>query len=187
MTNNNSQKTFLVFNTSHFGDTLLCNSLCQNIKKLYPDSKIIFIVNKPFADAAKYQKDVDEVISFDKFGEHKSIINRLKFIINFPYKRADYSFVTYRNNTNSLFSRLIFSKHIIEYNKKHIYTPMQEYFVQLLKQITDKPISYVPMKYEVTKELPENLSKYFDADKKYVGLCTLTTNIQKDIPVETAY
>lgn len=98
------QKIFLVFNTSHLGDTLLCNSLCQNIKNVYPDSKIVFIVNKPFYEAALYQKDVDEVIVFDKFGKHKGLLSRIKFILKFPYKHADYAFVTYRNNTNSLIS-----------------------------------------------------------------------------------
>jgi ADP-heptose:LPS heptosyltransferase len=168
------------------GDTLLCNSLCQNIKKTFPDSKVVYIVNKPFYEAAKYQKDVDEVIAFDKFGEHKSLLSRLKFILNFPYKHADYAFVTYRNNTNSLIARLIGSKRIIEYNKKQVFVPMQEHFVQLLEKITDKQISYVPMKYEVSDKIPEHLSDIILPNNKYVALCTLTTDTKKDIPIDTA-
>ncbi len=182
----NNEQIFLVFNTSHLGDTLLCNSLCQNIKRLYPESKIVFIVNKPFYEAALYQKDVDEVIIFDKFGEQKSLISRIKFILNFPYKRADYAIVSYRNNTNSLISRLIMSKKIIEYNKKTIPIPMQEYFINLLKNITDKPLYPVPIKFEADKCLPEHLVNFFTNDKKYIALCTLTTNKQKDIPIDTA-
>ena len=60
------QKIFLVINLSFFGDVLLTNTLCQNIKQEYPDSKIVFLVNKPFYDAAKYQYCVDDVICFDK-------------------------------------------------------------------------------------------------------------------------
>ena len=61
-----SQKVFVVFNTACFGDVLVCNSLCQNVKRIYPNSKVVFVVNKPFYDVAKNQKDVDEVIVFDK-------------------------------------------------------------------------------------------------------------------------
>ena len=65
-----NSKVFLVFNTACFGDVLLCNSLCQNIKLIYPQSKIIFIVDKPYYEAAKFQKDVDDVVIFDKKKEH---------------------------------------------------------------------------------------------------------------------
>ena len=180
------QKIFLLFNTSHFGDVLLCNSLCQNIKIYYPNSKIVYIVNKPLYDAAKYQKDVDEVISFDKFGEHKGLLARLKFIIKFPYKNADYTFISYRNNTNSLIARLIFSRHIIEVKQKHIDAPMQEYVTNLLTKILGKKVNNLPIKYQVTKELPPQLQNLMPANKNYIGLCTVTTNNRKDIPLETA-
>ena len=61
-----NSKIFLVFNTAYFGDVLLCNTLCQNIKLIYPDSKVVMVVNKPFWEAAKYQKDVDDVVIYDK-------------------------------------------------------------------------------------------------------------------------
>jgi len=186
MSKKDTQKIFLVFNTSHLGDTLLCNSLCQNIKQLFPDSKIVFIANKPFYEAAKYQKDVDEVIVFDKFGKHKGLFARLKFILNFPYKRADYAIVTYRNNTNSLIARLIMAKHLIECTTKHIPIPMQEHFINLLSHITNNKINKVPMKFEVTKDLPEQLADKFETGKKYISLCTLTNDTKKDIPFDTA-
>ena len=78
------EKVFLVFNTACFGDSIVCNSLCQNIKRLYPESKLIFIADKPFYDVAKYQKDVDEVIVYDKKGVHKGFLGLLKFIHDFP-------------------------------------------------------------------------------------------------------
>ena len=83
-----SDKTFLVFNTACFGDNLVCNSLCQNIKRIYPDSKIVFIADKPFAEVAQHQKDVDEVVIYDKKGEHKGLKGFIKFIKDFKYKNA---------------------------------------------------------------------------------------------------
>jgi len=129
----------------------------------------VFIVNKPFYEAALYQKDVDEVIVFDKFGKHKGLLSRIKFILKFPYKHADYAFVTYRNNTNSLISRLIMSKKIIEYTKKKITVPMQEYFINLLKNITDTPLHPVPIKFEVSKDLPSHLQQLLPTGKNILA------------------
>ena len=55
----------MVINLSFFGDVLLTNSLCQNIKLNYPSSKVVFLVNKPFYEAAKNQLCVDDVLVFD--------------------------------------------------------------------------------------------------------------------------
>ena len=54
-------KTFLVYNTSYFGDTILTDALCRNLKRLYPESRLVFISNKPFADISRYMDGVDEV------------------------------------------------------------------------------------------------------------------------------
>ena len=51
-----NSKIFLVFNTAYFGDVLLCNTLCQNIKLIYPDSKVVMVVNKPFGKLLSIKK-----------------------------------------------------------------------------------------------------------------------------------
>ena len=56
MVNKENQKIFLIINLSFFGDVLLTNTLCQNIKLSYPDSKIVFLVNKHFYEAQKIPK-----------------------------------------------------------------------------------------------------------------------------------
>ena len=88
MVSDSDKKVFLVINTSYFGDVLLCNPLCQNIKNIYPNSKIVFVVDKPFVDAASFQKDVDEVVVYDKRGLHKVIWGFIKFIRDFKYRGA---------------------------------------------------------------------------------------------------
>ena len=60
------KKVFLIFNTAFIGDMLVTNTLVQNIKTYYPDSKVVFICNTPFVDVAKYHDGVDEVVAFDK-------------------------------------------------------------------------------------------------------------------------
>ena len=50
------EKVFLIFNTACIGDMLVTNTLVQNIKAFYPNSKVIFVCNSPFVDVAKYLK-----------------------------------------------------------------------------------------------------------------------------------
>ena len=77
------KKIFLIFNTACFGDVLLCNSLCQNIKNIYKNSKIVFIVDKQWEEVAKYQECVDEVFIYDKKGVNKGLLGFIKFIKSF--------------------------------------------------------------------------------------------------------
>ena len=115
------QKIFLVINLSFFGDVLLTNTLCQNIKQEYPDSKIVFLVNKPFYDAAKYQYCVDDVICFDKRNEHKGLLGLLKFVKNCQYKNKIYAaFVIYGNQRGIILSYLLKAKYRISGPRKYV-------------------------------------------------------------------
>ena len=177
-------KVFLVFNTAYFGDVLLCNTLCQNIKLIYPDSKVVMVVDKPFYEVAKYQKDVDDVVIFDKKGEQKDFKGIVKFVLEFPYKKPYCSFVTYTNIRNSIISKLIGSKKVVCLPKNSPIEPVQKRSLGLLSRITNKPLKNLPIRYVVSDELPAKLG--LDPTKKYIGLCTLSKRKEKDMPIETA-
>lgn len=179
-------KTFLIFNTACFGDVLLCNSLIQNIKLIYPSSKVIFIVDKPFFEAAKYQKGVDEVVVFDKKGKHKGIFGLFKFIKEFEFKNAFVSIVTYKNERNCLISKLLGAKFIVEAKKCDGKTKMQLAILNLLKEITNKPLKNLPLIYEAGDDIPLKFKDLISKNKKYITLCTLTKQKYKDMPENTA-
>lgn len=180
-------KTFVIFNTACFGDVLVCNSLCQNIKNVYPDSKVVFVVNKPFYEVAKAQKDVDDVIVYDKKGAHKGISGALKFIKEFPYKKPFASFVTYRNCRNMAIAKLIGSRYIFEGRKRlDIYNSMQESHTELLQPLTNKKLQNLPIKCFANPVLPDKLVQILPQNEKYIALCTLTKNPPKDMPIEIA-
>lgn len=46
--NGDTMKYFLIYSVAYFGDTLMTNSLCLNLKKNYPNCYIVYIVNKNF-------------------------------------------------------------------------------------------------------------------------------------------
>ncbi len=172
-------KVFLVFNTACFGDVLLCNTLCQNIKLNYPDAKVVFITDKPFASVAEFQKDVDEVIVYDKRGEHKGFGGMLKFIKDFPYKKPYCSFLTYWNVRNYMVSLAIGAKHIISENKKNPEPSAQKQHADLLGKIGVAQIENLPIRY-----FPPDADVSVKA--KTIAFCPVSKDISKDMSVETA-
>lgn len=176
-------KTFVLFNTAYLGDVLVSNSLCQNIKTCFPNAKIVFICNKSLKEAAEYQKDVDEVIVYDKKGKHKGIFGFFKFIQDFPYKNCFASIIIYKNERNYLVSKFVGAKNIIMERKRNTNFSMQELHTNLLKKLTYKKLTNYPIKYELNNK---NINYRNDFKRPYITLCTLTKNLPKDMPLSTA-
>ncbi len=187
-------KTFLVINLSCFGDVLLTNSLCQNLKINYPDSKIVFVVDKPFEDVAKYQKDVDEVLVFDK-SKTKSFFKLLKYAKNCPYKRKiDASFVIYGNTRGLILSKLLGAKKIVTgalkksllintpQPKCYMVTSVQRANEFLAEVITEKESENLPIRF-----LPKDSDLELNIDKENsIALCLEANNQEKDLPIDIA-
>ncbi len=180
-----NSKVFVIFNTACFGDVLVCNTLCQNIKMAYPNSKVVFVVDKPFYDAAKCQKDVDDVIVYDKKGIHKGFRGIRKFIKEFPYKKPFASFNTYGNARNTTIANGIGSKYVVV-GKRNRNIPMQEAHTLLFKEFTNKNLQNFPIKCFADENLPEHIKELMPQGNKYIALCVLTKNPPKDMPFLTA-
>lgn len=185
-----AEKIFVIFNTAFIGDTLLNNTLVQNIKYFYPDSKVVFVVQPQFTDVAKYQAGVDDTVTFDKKRDN-NLFGYLKFAKNFPYKNVFASFVIYSNERNLLLSRLIGAKHIItdaksllakmlqtkeKYPKKN-YLHKKDISTGLIEALTGKSILNLPIVYE-----PPIVQIPLDKNKQYIALVTTSKFKKKDMP-----
>lgn len=177
-------KTFVVILMACFGDILLCNSLFQNIKRLYPNSKTIFVIDKPWLEVAKYQKDVDEVILFDKRGKNKGLLGMLSFIKSFPYKKIDYLFKVYDNDRVNILSWLMKPKKIIGKPYDGNVT-VQERHNNLLKKITDEEIINYPIIYNANDNIPTNLQGLIFKNRNYVAICPCSSRVEKNMPIKT--
>jgi ADP-heptose:LPS heptosyltransferase len=197
-------KTFLVINTSFFGDTLLTDPLCRNIKLEYPDSKIIFMVNKPFAEVARYMDGVDEVLCYDKKGEHKGLAGFFHFYNTYKvqYKnKIDVAFVIYGNERGIVLSKLFGAKKVysdntgllrffldngsIDYQGR---THTQDKHTTLLELYTGKTSKSIPMFYLPPQEAAlavDILWKKYNIQysDELVAICTTTKRKEKDMPV----
>lgn len=190
------EKIFLVVNLSCFGDVLLTNSLCQNLKISYPNSKIIFCVDKPFEEVAKYQKDVDEVMIFDKKGKQKGLLGLINFARKNKYKnKIDASFVIYGNKRGLLLSKLLGVKQIVTGSLKKtwlINTPQPKCYSVANRQISNEYLSEVitnkeslnlPIKYEFDSDTTVDIQ--IDKDSS-IALCLEANNPEKDLPIDIA-
>lgn len=176
-----NSKVFLVFNTACFGDVLLCNSLCQNIKNIFPESKVVFVCDKKWEPVARNQEGVDDVIVYDKKGINKGLFGLLKFVKNFPYKNVYASLITYKNERNFVISKLLKSRFIIseKHNSDEVYKPLKH--AKLLEGLTHKKIEKLPIKYN----LPTNVRNPLEGEN-YVTLCCISKKPIKDMPLDTA-
>lgn len=178
-------KTFVVILMACFGDILICNSLFQNIKRLYPDSKTIFVIDKPWFEAAKYQKDVDEVILFDKRGKNKGLFGLLSFVNSFPYKKIDYIFKVYDNERTSILTSLLRPKKILGKPYDTSVT-VQERHNNLLKKVTDSEIINYPIEYIAKNDIPEKFEGVIFNNEKNIALCPCSSRVGKDMPPDVA-
>lgn len=200
-------KRFLVINTSYFGDVLLTGALCQNIKKEYPDSQVIFMVNKPFYEAAKYLAGVDEVLSYDKAGKHKGISGIWKFLKEYgnSYKnKIDVALIMYGNERGIFISKALRAKTIISTNRglfHYLFSTqlptevgsgsVQQENASLLKNVIKKDVIELPIRYSPPVEAVDYIQNLLSqsnitSQDELIGLCVTSKKLEKDMPVSTA-
>ena len=71
-------KTIAIINLGYIGDLINTSPVCLELKKNYPDSKLIFITIPASAETAKCIPGVEKVIIYDKKNQHKGLINLFK-------------------------------------------------------------------------------------------------------------
>ena len=186
------EKVFVIFNTTSIGDVLVTNTLVQNIKLYYPESKIIFVCNTTMYDVAKYQYGISDVIPFNK-KESGSFKGIMAFVKNFPYKRPFAAFVTYSNERNLLISRLIGAKHIISHHKFKLWNTSEKYELKdyphmkdrwggMIEALTNEhknlPIKYIPPVVETP--LVQSIKNL----ERPVAISTTSNFIKKDMRID---
>ena len=199
-------KKFLIINTSFFGDTLLTDPLCRNIKMKFPNSHITFIVNKPFVEVATYCDGVDDVIAYDKKGKHHGLKGAWHFYREYKefFKLGfEAAFVIYGNERGIVLAKLFGAKKIYAENKGminflldnpreidyHGQTKVQTKNSILLEQYTKEPIQEVAMQFLPPKSAYREIyalceSLQIKEEDKLIAICTTSKKKEKDMPVK---
>lgn len=96
------QKNILIFHTAFIGDIVLSTPLIKNIKKLYPDSKIVYVTTPAGRAVLANNPFLDEVIAYDKRGKDKGIKGMFGLIRGLRKHKFDIAYVPHRYMRSSL-------------------------------------------------------------------------------------
>ena len=113
-------KTIAVISLGWLGDTIINEMLCCNIKKLYPDSRLVLIVSKTFEDLGKIMT-CDKCYSYDKSNEHKGVTGLFKLVKQIKkQEKIHTAILTHTHERTVLFAKLLSPKTIASvYLKNH--------------------------------------------------------------------
>lgn len=191
------EKVFVIINSYLIGDIILVNSLVQNIKRIYKNSKVVMLSSPKLIDICKNQQGVDDVVIWDRHGAHKGFLGMMKFKKEFPYKNIYAVFPIYGTDRPILLSWLLGAKYVLfnTLEKKNIFKyllktkyklnkidrkilTMQNCHLQLLQGITKEELIDCKIKYN----LNDNNFPPLKDIKDYVVLCPLSSRAPKDMP-----
>ena len=190
----NKQKTFVVINLAYIGDVMVCSALCEEIKRNYPESKLIFVTNKISAQVAEGIPSVDEVRVFDKKKEHRGLLGLLKFASVF--KDVDVCFPIHSYDRGNLLAFLTGAKRRIsnkqeknltrflltdclDTNSVHVVDRTLELVVPITGKKPESSMNY-RVKDECCKRAFDMIKEQGYDKYDLVALCTNTKNPVKD-------
>lgn len=107
------RKIILIICTGYFGDVILTSKLTRDIKKYFPDSKLVYICDTPYITVAQNLPGVDEVVDYNR-KINSNILKYLGFIFKFPYKnQIHHTFIIHQNKKSRIFlAKVLGSKNI---------------------------------------------------------------------------
>ena len=93
-----SYRRILISRTDRLGDVLLSTPVIKNLRANMPSAYIAMMVNSSVKEAVEGNPYLDEVIPFDKKGEHKGVINSIRFSNQLKKKNFDLALILHPAN-----------------------------------------------------------------------------------------
>lgn len=190
-------KLFVIINMAYIGDVMICSALCAEIKKHFPDSKLVFITNPASSEVAEGIPFVDEVVVYDKKNKHKGFFGLFKFIKEFKYRgKIDVCFPIHSYDRGNVLAFLLGAKKRIANKQErnftrfllngcrqsehiHVLDRTSELITSLVDEEPSSSMSYKPDKYHIDKAFELIKESGYDSFE-LVALCTNTKNPIKD-------
>jgi ADP-heptose:LPS heptosyltransferase len=106
MKKHSKQYRFLVWRNGSLGNTIVAIPFIINLRELFPYAHIAVVLEDLGAELLEYYPQIDEIIRYNKRGEHRSVIANLKFIWRLRKAKFTHSFHLKRFFRNGLLSFL---------------------------------------------------------------------------------
>jgi len=91
-------RRILISRTDRLGDVLLSTPVIKNLRDRMPSAYIAMMVSKVNKEVVEGNPYLDEVITFDKRGEHKGLVNSIRFANKLRQKRFDLALILHPSN-----------------------------------------------------------------------------------------
>lgn len=118
MQKNTSDRKILLIRTDRIGDVILSTPAIKAVRDAFPNSYIAMMVRPYAEDIVDGNPYLDEVILYDKDGEHKSAFGTLAFIHQLRRKRFDLAIILHPTNRSNLIPFLAGIPERLGYDKK---------------------------------------------------------------------
>ncbi len=172
---NHAPTTFLIISNTAFGDLILSTPAIKSLKKSFPDSKVIALINKNYIPLVKDFKYIDKIMPF--YGGYKKFFKTIKEIKKYKPQVAmifhgngpqDIQIAIYsgcefilKHPTNSNLKKYL--SYDFKKLKKHIIEERVELVRKIGGKITDTTMELPKLS---NQKLVDKYSKY----KGYIGL-----------------
>ncbi|MFH0839006.1 MAG: lipopolysaccharide heptosyltransferase II [Candidatus Omnitrophota bacterium] len=92
----------LVMDVNWLGDVLFSTPVFKVLKRNFKDAKISVLIHPRCSEILENNPYVDELIHYDEDGIHKSLIGKIKLILDLKRRRFDTVYILHRSFTRAL-------------------------------------------------------------------------------------
>ncbi len=155
------QKTFLIINTPKVDDPnesiISISPLCQNIKMVYPDSKVALLIHNNNFDEAIKLDCIDDVILYNE-EEYPGRFGFVDFVKEFVYKNIYTTFIIDDNFRSFILAKMLHSKYIFK-SKRNSKIPQDEELMTLFQRLTHKKLVNFTPKFKTNHLKTESVQE----------------------------
>lgn len=155
------QKTFLIINAPKIDDPnesiISISPLCQNIKMVYPGSKVVLLIHNNNFDEAIKLDCIDDVILYNE-EEHSGRFGFVNFVKEFVYKNIHTAFIIDDNFKSYVIAKMLNSKYTFRV-KKNSKIPQDEELMNLFQKLTHKKLVNFTPKFKINHPKAESVQE----------------------------
>ena len=111
-------KRIIIVRMDRIGDVVLSSPAIKAVRGAYPDSHIAVLVRPYAKEVVDGNPCIDEVITFDKSGEEKGLLGKIKFIARLRNKKFDLAIILHPKNSSHILAYLARIPIRLGYDKK---------------------------------------------------------------------
>jgi heptosyltransferase-2 len=112
-------KRILIVNVNWVGDVIFSTPFIRAVRDAYPDARIACLIHPRCKEMLESNPRLDELIVYDEEYSHKSLLGKLKLVLELRKRHFDVAFLLHRSFTKALITFLAGVKERVGYTTKN--------------------------------------------------------------------